>query len=207
MRVCLLQAGVGDQKRPTVCKINPFPSGVWLKAILRLLQLIAWLVWSAFLALCVLPVLVDLSHPLSQLRSPGLTRFLHDKHGWLLPAAVHAVFIWGGSALRQKSGYTISWFGMMHEGYEWLRRKRKKHTGGSQTWSKLAGHADCAADPAIDALFYPSRYLQVDRRRSWANSLLWVVVILLKVAFEFFLIIQPLSRVIMEVRINHPGTC
>ena len=148
-----------------------------------------------------------MSQPLSTL--PGLTRVLHADHWWLLPAAIHAVVLWGGSAFRQKSGYTISWTGMLQEWHEtvsqWRRRRSAVPQRGSSRWQKFAGHPDCASDSQIDALFYPSKYLQTDKTRSWTNRALWVVVILVKVAFEFFLILQPLMMVILEVSCGLSG--
>eukprot|EP00878_Enallax_costatus_P004393 GHUV01004631.1.p1 GENE.GHUV01004631.1~~GHUV01004631.1.p1 ORF type:complete len:1313 (+),score=319.45 GHUV01004631.1:85-4023(+) len=196
------QVTLGEEEKPEVYKIDPFPSGTWLRALRKTIKLVVWLVWTAFLALCVLPVLVDMSQPLSNL--PGLTRVLHADHWWLLPAAIHAVVLWGGSACRQKSGYTISWTGMMHEWYETINQWRRRHSPvadrNSSRWQKFAGHADCASDSRIDALFYPSKYLQTDKTRSWTNRISWVVVILVKIAFEFFLILQPLMLVILELQ-------
>lgn len=200
-----MQITLGEEEKPKRYKVDPFPSGTWLRALRKVVKLLAWLIWSAFLAICVLPALIPyMTQPLAHVGR--LTQVLHAEHWWLLPAAVHAVVFWVGSALRQKSGYTVSWTGMMFEWVEAISQKLKRSTSTSSSWAKLAGHADCAIDAEIDSSFYPSRYLQVDRSRSWINSLLWVLVIMVKIVFEFFLIVQPLMWVILEVS-RSASTC
>lgn len=59
--------------------------------------------------------------------------------------------------------------------------------------------AYCAADPSIDALFYPASNLVIDKGRWLRNAGLWVVVFVLKIAFELVLVVYPLVSLMVTV--------
>lgn len=171
-------------------KLNPFALRSWLVTLPQLLHMLFWLVWTGVLSFSILPVLVQ-----QQVNFiPGLSSWLNDKPLWIIPAAVHVVLVWGGAMMRQRAGYVTSWSGVW---LDWQRRFGLRGQFGKG--ATAAAHADCAVDRAIDALFYPSSNLAVDKQRSLSNALLWVAVMLLKVAFEFFCIVQPLTNVMLEV--------
>lgn len=156
--------------------------------------MLVWLVWAAVLAFAVIPVLVGI--PLSFYAPLQLwvqTRFL-----WLAPAAAHVVFVWGHALLCQRPGYTTSFTQELRSRFA----RSSSETGLKAALAladKAGARAYCAADPAIDALFFPASNLVIDTSRWLRNAALWVVVFVLKVAFELPLVVYPLVGLMSKV--------
>lgn len=176
--------------------LNPFPPGSFSVAVGKVLLMLLWLAWAACLAFAVIPVLIgaELSF------SPALELWLHQRLLWLAPAVLHAVVVWGHALLCQRPGYTASLF---HNLAAKFARTQKYSEGPKAAMAAASGagaRAYCAADPAIEALFFPASNLVLDKSRWLRNAALWVVVFVLKVAFELPLVVYPLVSVMSEVR-------
>jgi hypothetical protein len=164
------------------------------------LLLITWLAWAGVLGFAVIPVLV--AAPL--LFSAPLNLWVQQRLLWLAPAAAHMVFIWGHAVLCQRPGYTTSLFQelarMFSRTSDNPESPNKVDLKAATALSHSSGaRAYCAADPAIDALFYPASNLVIDRRRWLRNAVLWLVVLAVKVAFELVLVIYPLVSLMSVV--------
>jgi hypothetical protein len=110
--------------------------------------------------------------------------FQFSKWAWLAGAAGYMVMVWGlGGAAAQRSGYQLSWRAMVSRGIPW----------GDRLVGLIAGQRDPGE------LLYPAKNLKLDRAQYCMNVVLWVVTLLLKVAFEYFFIIWPLTEVMLEV--------
>jgi hypothetical protein len=187
--------------------LRPFPPGGVALALRKLLLVLLWLAWAALLSSLVLPVL--LAEPrlslLATLQqhlggSPDLWRTLAQVV-WCLPPLLHVVCVWGNALLCQRCGYTASLAQALHARYGACTSAEGTGLAAASAAAARAGaHASCAADPAIDALFFPAANLAMDRRRSWLNALLWAVVLLLKVAFDYFLVVYPVVSMGYQVR-------
>jgi hypothetical protein len=142
------------------------------------------------LALVVVPVLCNAALPFAT----GFSNILRTWQLWLLPPVLHMVVFWGTAVLSQRPGYTTSW----QAAYRAMRFALLRNSA-SKNKARRSAHADCAADADVDALFYPASNLAVDKERFAVNALMWLVVIALKVLFEFGLVLLPLSTVVVEV--------
>lgn len=184
------------QVRGQVVKLNPFPPGSLGQCFRRLVQLLIWLCWGGFLGLSlILPLSGSDNKPLVQL-------FLRHKKGavvqnleavvtvfWMVPALAHIVSLWGFGLLCQRYGYTASLRDLQ---YLLCRHCSKRPRGKGAS-------AACSSDPKIDALFFPARNLRTDKRRARVNAAIWVAVVAIKVAFEFFFVILPLVHLMQKV--------
>lgn len=160
--------------------------------------MLMWLVWTGALAFAVIPVLIGA--PLS-FYAP-LDLWLQTRLLWLAPAGAHVVFVWGKALLCQRPGYTTSLFHELSARFS-SRSNRQQQPQGLKAAlaaaTRTGARAYCAADPAIDALFYPASNLVIDRSRWLCNAGLWVVVFALKVGFELFLVVYPLVSLMATV--------
>lgn len=159
--------------------------------------MLMWLVWTGTLAFAVIPVLIGA--PLS-FYAP-LDLWLQTRLLWLAPAGAHVVFVWGKALLCQRPGYTTSLFHELSARFSnGSNRQQPQGLKASLAAAARTGaRAYCAADPAIDALFYPASNLIIDRSRWLRNAGLWVVVFVLKVGFELFLVVYPLVSLMATV--------
>jgi len=193
------------QVRGQVVKLNPFPPGSLGQCFRRLVQLLIWICWAGLLCLSlVLPLSGSDNKRLVQL-------FLRQKQGvvaqkpadrafeaavtlyWMVPALAHIVSLWGFGLLCQRYGYTASLRDLQYLLYSTCCRRSKRPRGKGAS-------AACSSDPKIDALFFPARNLRTDKRRARANAAIWVAVVAIKVAFEFFFVILPLVHLMQKVR-------
>lgn len=177
--------------------LDPFPPGGYGVAASKVLLLLVWLAWTGALAFAVMPVLV--AAPLSF--SPVLDLWIQTRLLWLAPAVAHVVFIWGHAVLCQRPGYTTSLFQEMATKFARTPDEQEGLRAASALAHRSGARAYCAADSAIDALFYPASNLVIDKRRWLRNAALWLVVIMLKVGFELVLVIYPLVSLMSEVRV------
>ena len=194
--------------RDVVVFLNPFPSGSFTELCLRFVQLVMWLGWAGFLGIFLALQVTevnkeDLINALQKGQGQGSARFkfasfMSTKHfTWVLPALVHVVVVWGGGVWRQRNGYIArnlwqSLHAFPAHMYAFCRRRPgpPAHQGA---------YARCSSDPQIDARFFPASNLRIDPARSWANFCMWVLVILIKVAFELLLVIVPLVKMMRSV--------
>lgn len=190
--------------------LNPFPPGTFGIAIVKLLMLFIWLCWGAVLGCLLAPKLVSkeevslLAWAVGKRPMPRSTenRVLKaTQYLWVVAPALHVVLVWGSAILCQRPGYTASmWQGMQAK--FGCHSNSKRHTQ-QRDWGLAAtlgtSHASCAADPAIDALFYPAANLVMDRKRALLNVAMWVAAIALKVAFEFWVVMKPTVTLIGKV--------
>eukprot|EP00775_Hariotina_reticulata_P008714 gene8714-8895_t len=193
-RLLLLTYNMPEGGRNIQYTINPFPPGSWRRALVQLVLLLMWPCWTVMLALAVVPVLVDAELPFAR----GLSNVLRTRQLWLLFPILHISVFWGTAVLSQRPGYATSWQSVYAALHSAVFRKSASKEGVTERAKRLA-HADCSADPDVDALFYPSRNLTVDRTRFAVNALVWLLVIALKVLFEFGLVLLPLATVVIEV--------
>ena len=180
--------------------LNPFPPGGFSIAAGKLLLMLLWLAWTAVLAFAVIPVMI--AAPLSF--SAPLELWLHTRVLWLIPAVLHAVIIWGHALLCQRPGYTTNLFHNLAARFAHRQDSSEGLRAALSAASKAGARAYCAADPAIDALFFPASNLVLDKGRWLRNAGLWGLVLVVKVAFELPLVIYPLVSLMSEVRSMHP---
>lgn len=175
--------------------LNPFPPGSLSIAVSKILLCLLWSAWTAVLAFAVIPVLIGAPLAFSQ----SLELWLHKRLLWLIPAGTHAVILWGHALLCQRPGYTASLSQALTARFTKQRHGSEGLKAALTAAGKAGARAQCSADPAIDALFYPATNLVVDKSRWLRNAALWVVVFVLKVAFELPLVVYPLVSLMSEV--------
>ena len=122
----------------------------------------------------------------AQVLMTGTEKFRVMDWAWLGGAAGYVVVVWGlAGAAAQRAGYQLSWSELLAKGMPW----------GKKVMSKFGVNEDPGE------LLYPAGKLQLEKRQYCLNALLWVGTLLLKVAFEYFLIIWPLTEVMLKVRV------
>jgi hypothetical protein len=176
--------------------LDPFPPGTFSVAVGKVVLMLLWLIWTSALAFAVIPVMVGI--PLSF--SPPLNLWLQTRLLWLAPAVVHVVFVWGKALLCQRPGYTTSLLQDLSARFSRRPEDSQGLKAALAAVQRTGARAGCAADPAIDALFYPASNLVIDKSRWLRNAGLWVVVFALKIVFELFLVVYPLVSLMSEVR-------
>lgn len=176
--------------------LDPFPPGGYSIAAGKIVLMVLWLAWTAVLAFSLIPVMVGI--PLSF--SAPLDLWLQQRLLWLVPAVAHVVFVWGKAVLCQRPGYTSSLWQDLTSRFTKPAEDSEGLKAALANAGRTGGRAHCAADPAIDALFFPASNLVIDKSRWIRNAGLWVVVFVLKVAFELPLVVYPLVSLISQVR-------
>lgn len=182
--------------------LDPFPPGTFSVAVGKVVLMIMWLIWTSVLAFAVVPVMVSI--PLSFF--PPLNLWLQTRLLWLVPAVAHVVFIWGKALLCQRPGYTTNLLQDLSAKFSRQPEDSQGLKAALAAVQRTGARADCAADPAIDALFYPASNLIIDKSRWLRNAGLWMVVFALKVVFELFLVVYPLVSLMSEVSCPRTGT-
>eukprot|EP00879_Flechtneria_rotunda_P005368 GHRR01005656.1.p1 GENE.GHRR01005656.1~~GHRR01005656.1.p1 ORF type:complete len:1010 (+),score=343.06 GHRR01005656.1:121-3150(+) len=188
--------------RETRVLLYPFSLKSFPRALIHMVLMLLWLAWTAVLALAVVPRMAD--KPFSPV--PSVSTWVHDRHLWLIPVLAHVLVVWGGALLRQRAGYVSG--SLWQEWRAYYSRRRRGATNSETAGAAVvsaAGHAACAADPTVDALFYPAENLAVDGKRSVANGLLWLLVIILKIMFEFSCVVHPLTYVMLSIISDQQG--
>jgi hypothetical protein len=175
--------------------LDPFPPGGYSIAASKVLLLLLWLAWTGVLAFAVIPVLI--AAPLSF--SAPLNQWVQLRLLWLAPAVAHVVLIWGHAVLCQRPGYTTSLFQELSTKFSRTPENPEGLKAAAALAQRSGARAYCAADPAIDALFFPASNLVIDKRRWLRNAALWAMVLAVKVAFELVLVIYPLVSLMAVV--------